>query len=215
LAIPEEQLVVKPNFVPDFGTGDSIRNDEFLFVGRLVEEKGIEVLLKATRILDFKLTIIGDGPLRKIVSDAALANPNINYIGYQDKISVARHLKRCKALIFPSIWYEGFPLTILEAFSTSTLVIASRLGAMAEIIQDRVNGLLFDAGDELALANKIVEVDAEPEWAERLGQNARLNYLANYTPEKNYGLLVAVYTKALAFQREQRTIRQSETALEI
>src|SRR5258706_7455222 len=149
LAIPEERLVVKPNFVHDFGIAHSMRNDELLFVGRLVEEKGIQILLKATQILQFNLTIIGDGPLRKLVTDAAKANPNIHYLGFQDKVNVANHMKKCKALIFPSIWYEGFPLTVLEAFSTGTLVIASKLGAMAEIIHDRVNGLLFEPGDEI------------------------------------------------------------------
>ena len=216
LAIPEERLVVKPNFVPDFGAGEAVRNDELLFVGRLVEEKGIEVLLKATRILDFNLTIIGEGPLRKLVTDAALTNHNIHYIGFQNKVSIANHMKKCKALIFPSIWYEGLPLTILEAFSTGTLVIASKLGAMAEIIQDRTNGLLFEAGDEIALADKIVEAEAEPDWAEHLGHNARLSYLAHYTPEKNYGLLTEIYNTALALKRQQKdnVIKQSAAELE-
>ncbi|MBI1767592.1 MAG: glycosyltransferase family 4 protein [Bacteroidetes bacterium] len=216
LAIPEERLVVKPNFVPDFGIGHSMRNDELLFIGRLVEEKGIQILLKAIKILQFNLTIIGDGPLRKLVTDAAKTNPNIHYLGFQDKASIANHLKKCKALIFPSIWYEGFPLTILEAFSTGTLVIASRLGAMAEIIQDRVNGLLFEAGNEIALANKIVEMDAEPEWAKHLAENARLSYLQHYTPEKNYGLLVRIYSKAMALKhqgQDDQFINQSMPAL--
>ena len=202
LAIPEERLVVKPNYVPDFGMGDSRRSNEFLFIGRLVEEKGIEVLLRATKILPFNLTIIGDGPLRNLVADAARANANIHYLGFQDKTSVAKHLKKCKALIFPSIWYEGLPLAILEAFSTGTLVIASKLGAMAEIIQDGINGLLFDAGDEVVLANKIVEVGAEPERARLLAQNARLSYLQHYTPEKNYRLMMDIYHKAMTHRRQ-------------
>ena len=202
LAIPDDKLVIKPNFVPDFGVGHSIRDNDLLFVGRLVEEKGIQVLLKAAGFLQFKLTIIGDGPLRSLVMDAAKANPNIRYLGFQDKESVARHLKKCKALIFPSIWYEGLPLAILEAFSTGTLVIASRLGAMEEIIHDRVNGLLFDAGDEIALANKIVEIDAEPAWARHLADNARLSYLSNYTPAKNYGIIMDIYGKALTLQKQ-------------
>jgi len=69
-------------------------------------------------------------------------------------------------------------------------VIASRLGAMAEIIQDRVNGLLFEAGDEKDLAKRIMEVNENPELAQQLSQNARLNYLQHYTPEKNYGQLM-------------------------
>jgi len=204
LAIPEELLVVKPNFVPDFGLGQSERNDDLLFVGRLVEEKGIQVLLKAAKLLSFKLTIIGDGPLRKLVVDAASTNPNIHYLGFQDKVTIAHRMKKCKALIFPSIWYEGFPLTILEAFSTGTLVIASQLGAMAEIIQDGVNGLLFEAGNERALVDKILEIDANPYNAKQLADSARLCYLTHYTPEKNYGLLLGIYNKALAHKLEEK-----------
>ena len=138
----------------------------------------------------------------KTVIDAAKENPNIIYLGFQDKLNIARYMKKCKALIVPSIWYEGFPLTVLEAFSTGTLVIASRLGSISEIIQDRVNGLLFEAGNEIALVNKIVEVDTEPEWAKHIGENARLDYLKHYTPEINYGQLTAIYSKALALKKQ-------------
>lgn len=203
LAISDELLVVKSNFVPDFGVGHSERDNDLLFVGRLVEEKGIRVLLKAASLLPFKLTIIGDGPMKALVTKAARTNPNIHYLGFQDKVTIARHMKRCKALIFPSIWYEGFPLTILEAFSTGTLVIASQLGAMAEIIQDGVNGLLFEAGDEKALVDKIIEVDAKPKYAKQLADTARLSYLAHYTPEKNYGLLIGIYNKALSRKHQE------------
>lgn len=209
LAIREELLVVKSNFVPDFGVGHAERDDDLLFVGRLVEEKGIRVLLKAAVLLPFKLTIIGDGPLKNLVTKAASTNPNIHYLGFRDKVTVARHMKKCKALIFPSIWYEGFPLAILEAFSTGTLVIASQLGAMAEIIQNGVNGLLFETGNEKALVDKIIEVNAKPDYAKQLAGNARLSYLTHYTPEKNYGLLIGIYNKALVrkHQEQNKSIR--------
>jgi glycosyltransferase involved in cell wall biosynthesis len=215
LAIPEELLAVKSNFVPDFGVGHSERDNDLLFVGRLVEEKGIRVLLKAAALLPFKLTIIGDGPMRKLVVKAASTNPNIHYLGFQDKVTIARHMKKCKALIFPSIWYEGFPLAILEAFSTGTLVIASRLGAMAEIIEDRVNGLLFETGNEKALVDKIVEVNAQPDHAKLLADNARLSYLTHYTPERNYGMLIGIYNKALALKHREKNklVQQSMISL--
>ena len=204
LSIPEDRLIVKPNFVPDSGMGDSIRKDFFLFIGRLVEEKGIQVLLKAATLHNHKVTIIGDGPLRDKVEAAARTNPNIRYLGFQDKLSIMTHLKKCKALIFPSIWYEGFPITILEAFSTGTLVIASKLGVMNEVIQNRVNGLLFEAGSESDLVAKMDEVNAQQEWAKCLSDNARLTYLTHYTAEKNYNLLINIYNKALSLKRQEQ-----------
>src|SRR5260221_9123205 len=113
LSIPEDRLIVKPNFVPDSGMGDSIRKDFFLFVARLGADKGIQVLLKAAALHNHKVTIIGDGPLRDKVEAAARTKPNIRYLGFQDKLSIMTHLIKCKGLIFPSIWYEGFPITIL------------------------------------------------------------------------------------------------------
>jgi glycosyltransferase involved in cell wall biosynthesis len=113
-------------------------------------------------------------------------------------------MKKCRALIFPSIWYEGFPLTVLEAFSTGTPVISSELGAMAEIIQNGVNGLLFEAGNEDALIKKIIDIQLGPELAKRLADNARLSYLTHYTPEKNYGVLLGIYKKALVAKNEER-----------
>jgi glycosyltransferase involved in cell wall biosynthesis len=205
LSIPEDRLIVKPNFVQDSGMGDSIRKDFFLFIGRLVEEKGIQVLLKAATLHNHKITIIGDGPLRERVEAAAKANPNIRYLGFQDKLSIMTHLKKCRALIFPSIWYEGFPITILEAFSTGTVVIASKLGVMNEVIQNRVNGLLFEAGNESDLVAKMDEVTAQQAWAKCLSDNARLTYLIHYTPEKNYNLLINIYNKALSLKRQEQS----------
>ena len=204
LSIPEERLLVKPNFVADCGMGDSVRHNYFLYVGRLVEEKGIQTLLNAAKLYNFKLTLIGDGPLRGRVENAARTNPNIRCLGFLDKPAVMSHMKKCKALILPSLWYEAFPLAMLEAFSTGTVVIASKLGSMAEIIENRVNSLLFEAGNEKDLVRRIIEIDEEPDWARCLADNARLSYLTHYTPEKNYGLLINVYNQALALKRQEQ-----------
>ena len=198
LAIPEEKLIVKPNFVVNMGKGAAARENFFLFVGRLTDEKGIQTLLDATKLHDFKLVIIGDGPLRHLVEDFARTNTNLHYLGFQNKDTVIHHLKTCKALIFPSIWYEGFPMTILEAFSTGTLVLASKLGGMAEIIEHRVNGMHFEGGNAQDLVTKIIEITNQPEWVKCMSGNARLTYLEQYTPEKNYTMLVAIYDLAIA-----------------
>jgi glycosyltransferase involved in cell wall biosynthesis len=202
ISIPAEKLLVKPNFVTDHGSGVINRKDFFLFVGRLAEEKGIRTLLKAATLADFKLTIIGDGPLRNLVTEFAKEHPNVCYKGFQDPAAVINHMKICKALIFPSEWYEGFPITILEALCTGTVVVASRLGGMAEIIQDGVNGLHFEAGDAQDLASRIEEINRSPEYLKSVSAKARLTYLDHYTPEKNYALLMDVYTRALALRLE-------------
>jgi glycosyltransferase involved in cell wall biosynthesis len=197
LAIAPEKFVVKPNFIKDCGRGFIQRDNSFLFIGRLVEEKGVRTVLEAARREKFNLTIIGDGPLREEVEQAATSHSNISYLGQQPREVVMRHLKRCKALIFPSLWFEGFPITLLEAFSTCTPVIATRLGGMKEIIQEGVNGLLFEPDDIEELLQRIHEIDNNPELVQKLRENARLSYLDRYTAGRNYSQLVSIYEKVI------------------
>src|SRR5690606_31748868 len=155
LGIAPDQYMIKPNFVQDFGLGNAEREAFFLFVGRLSEEKGIRTLIEACRGADFSVTIIGDGPLRTLVEECAADNQMIQYLGFQKRSDIIDTMKRCRALIFPSGCYEGCPMTILEAFATGTTVIASNLGAMAEIVEDGRNGLHFEPGNANDLKEKI------------------------------------------------------------
>jgi glycosyltransferase involved in cell wall biosynthesis len=195
LQVSDDQFIIKPNFVVDFGTGDNRREDFFVFIGRLVEEKGIEVLLRAALLYDFKLKIIGDGPLRSVVEKYAQLNTNIQYLGFQNKSFIIDALKKSKALIFPSLWYEGFPITILEAFSTGTPVIASRLGGMCEVVTNNVNGLHFEVDDENDLVSVLKTFDQTEK--ESFSFNARKTYLDNYTPEQNYDQLRYIYDQVI------------------
>jgi glycosyltransferase involved in cell wall biosynthesis len=206
LGIPDEKFVIKPNFVMDFGSGKRNREDFFLFVGRLSEEKGIETLLKATRLGNFKLKIIGDGPFKKMVEEYAKENSNIEYLGFQQKPVIIDVMKKAKALIFPSVWYEGLPMTIIESFSTGTPVIASRLGGMQEVVTDEFNGLHFEAGNEIELINKVEQFKIMSEDAKRLSDNARRTYLEKYSPDKNYLQLNSIY---------EQTIREKSVAGEM
>jgi glycosyltransferase involved in cell wall biosynthesis len=197
LGLPENKFVIKTNSVSDRGVGDSVRGDFFLFVGRLTEEKGVRTLLQATKLYDFKLIIIGEGPLEDLVKSEAQSNSNIRFLGYLDRHATINYMKECRALIMPSCWYEGLPLTILEAFSTGTVVIASKLGTMAEIIQDGFNGLHFRTGNEKELVSKIAHLLAHDEMVKSISREARNTYLRYYTMERNYELLNNVYRKAI------------------
>ena len=189
------QFIVKPNFVEDFGKGEVDREDYFLIAGRLSEEKGIDIALKAAAQGRFKLIIIGDGPLKDLVVNACISNPNISYLGFQQKDVIIKHLKRCTALLLPSVCYEGFPISLLESFATATAVIVSRLGPLAEIVEDFKNGLHFAPGNANDLAEKMTMLASDPTLRKRIGENARSTYLNNYTPEENYKKLMDIYTK--------------------
>jgi len=192
--VPAARFAVKPNF-SDCRTGASApRENYFLFIGRLTPEKGIDVLLDAFAGTALPLRIAGDGPLRPKVKETARQHPNIQYLGAIDRPAVMDLLSRCSALIFPSIWYEGMPMTLLEAFALGTPVIASNLGAMQAMIQDGRTGWLFPAGDGSALRRKAEQwLETDEDYRRRLAEEVRRTYETHYTPQRNLELLLQLY----------------------
>jgi glycosyltransferase involved in cell wall biosynthesis len=194
MRLPQEQLVVKPNFcfVPNLPVATP--GNHFLYVGRLSEEKGIRLLLSIFSSLPYQLKIAGDGPLKEEVKVAASKNSNIIYMGSLQKEALLPVLANASALLFPSIWFEGMPLTIIEAFACSTPVLATRLGAMDDMVTPYYNGLHFEAADEQSMAACIEEWQAFPEVEKALyRKNARETYETFYTPQKNAAQLLSIY----------------------
>lgn len=196
--ISPEKYITKPNFVATNERGDPSmgqeRTDHFLFVGRLTEEKGINILLEAFAGTDFHLQIAGDGPLRKDVLEAARTSPNIVYLGALPRTAIDRYLASCTALLFPSIWYEGMPMTLIEAFALGTPVIASDLGAMRSMVFEGQNGWLFTPGDAPSLRQKVNQwLGSDIAYRQRLGKGARQSYEQLYTPQWNQLQLTELY----------------------
>jgi glycosyltransferase involved in cell wall biosynthesis len=192
---PPDIISVKPNFIEDRITVAASR-DCALFVGRLSPEKGIHTLLKAWNDLDTRLHIVGGGPLFDCFRSMDL--PNIDLLGQLAVESVVDEMSQAKFLVMPSECYETFGLVMIEAFCHSLPVIASRLGAMEEIVEDGVTGLHFAPGDAVDLAAKVRWAVAHPEEMRRMGANARRVYEEKYTPETNYRQLMAVYEQTMA-----------------
>jgi len=194
LGVGAQYFSVKPNFVEDSAQQNYIPAKHFLFVGRLSEEKGIGVLLDAIKQTAFKLRIAGTGPLQALVEKAAAEYPNITYLGSLRRDQILAEMNSCTALIFPSIWYEGMPMTIIEALSQGTPVIASNLGAMSSMIGDRYNGLHFKVGEAEDLIGKInywMQLSEDQQSFYRM--QARESFLSNYTAENNLQQLSAIY----------------------
>ena len=157
------------------------RRFKVLFIGRLTEIKGADVLIRAiSEMPGTDLTIAGDGDLRD--SLAALARElgvQATFTGLVDRIEKRQLLADCDALVIPSILLsreraEGVPLVLLEAMAAGKPVIASRCGGLTDVIIDGDNGLLFDAGDEKMLAARLRELLAEPAMMRRLGTCAAI-----------------------------------------
>ncbi len=193
--IPKKKFVVKPNFSEDFGEGYQNREDYFLYVGRLSQGKGVLTMLKAFDGTNFNLIIVGDGIFKNEVIKYKEKNKNIKYLGFKLKKEIIELMKKTKALIFTSEWYEGLPMVLVEALSTGTPVITSNIGSQAEIVKDKHLGMHFNTGDFIDLRKKIAEFLKIND--KRFYQNARNEYLEKYTPEKNYEKLLSIYKEAM------------------
>lgn len=199
--LPADKIMVKPNFV-DWPSGASAAPAQvrqgFLFVGRLSAEKGLTVLAQAAAlvVVGLALRVAGTGPQSAILDGV----PGVFPLGALSADAVRSEMERALALVMPSIWYETFGLVIIEAFACGLPVIASRLGAMAELVTDGETGLLFNPGDATDLANKLRWAQANPAEMARMGANAQRKYQAEFTPEKNYEQLMAIYQEAIAAQ---------------
>ncbi|MEK7405397.1 MAG: glycosyltransferase [Acidobacteriota bacterium] len=197
--LPSHKIVVKPNFV-HADPGVRLRAGDYaLFVGRLSPEKGPRILLDAWERLNGRipLYVAGDGPLRAELelqkSQRGLVS--VTFLGWLSSIRTLAAVKGCRFLVFPSEWYECFPATIVEAFACGVPVIASRLGAMREIIEDGTTGRHFAAGDAADLAEKVEWAWTHPKELEEMGRAARAQYEAKYTAERNYRMLTEIYRR--------------------
>ena len=192
--LPAERVLVKPNFV-DFAPPPAGERSGFLFVGRLSAEKGIRTLVDAaSKVPDARIAVAGSGPEASLLTSVA----NIDGLGALPSAAVRERMVAASALVLPSIWYENFPRTLVEAFGCGLPVIASRIGALAELIDDGVTGFLFEPRDADDLASKLRWANAHPEEMARMGRAARSHYEAHFTADGNYRQLMAIYNEAIA-----------------
>ena len=203
--LPAERIFVKPNFADPGGAPRREAGDAALFVGRLAPEKGPFTLLRAWQELGDRvpLRIAGDGPLaedlRRGAARAGLAH--VSFLGRLPRAGVLAEMRRARFLVFPSECYENFPLAIAEAFACATPVVASRLGAMREIVEDGRTGLHFEPGDPADLAAKALWAWRHPGRLEEMGRRARAEYEARYTPKRNLEILLSIYGRAISASR--------------
>jgi glycosyltransferase involved in cell wall biosynthesis len=151
---PTESIVVLKNFFPKFKTKIEKKENYLLSYGRLSKEKGIDIILLALINTKEKLKIVGVGPeekqLRELVKKLKLKK-QVEFLGQKNGMDLERIIRKAKAVIFASLWYENMPFAVLESMSLSKLIIASKIGGLPEVIQHEKNGLLFPAGDPRSL----------------------------------------------------------------
>lgn len=194
--LPAERIMIKPNFVdvrekPDW---NALRSGG-LFVGRISPEKGTGVLAGAlSKLPDVSFSLIGLGPDLPQLT----AIPQIRSLGWLNSEAVYEVMRKSAYLVLPSILFENFPRTLVEAFACGLPVIASRLGPLADLITNEHTGLLFDPASADDLAKKIRWAESHPDKMLKMGIAAREEYETKYTASHNHQQLMEIYTSAIA-----------------
>ncbi|UKO93381.1 glycosyltransferase [Gordonia amicalis] len=156
----------------------------FLYLGRLVPEKGVDILIRAVAAADQKLTIAGDGRSRQDLEElAAELGANVEFAGTIERDRVADLMRSSRALIVPSIWHEVSPLVVFEAIANDVPVIASSVGGMVDQLEDN-RGFLVPPGDAEALANTLSAVASDERGAQSRSARARRYAGDEWTEEK-------------------------------
>lgn len=193
--ISAEQVSVKPNAVPDFG-GKAEPKDYYVFVGRIEEIKGIDILTEAFKTLpDIKLKIVGSGVLENKVRNRINAENinNIELLGYKSRDDVNKIMKNAKAIIMCSQWYETFGMVIAEAFSCGIPAIVGNIGNIKDMIRQGENGVLFKYDSAESLADAVRTFDAERRI--NMYENSYRFYKDRFRPEDNYIILKKIYDR--------------------
>lgn len=196
------KIFVKPNFISakkeiNFQVTDDNKKN-YLYVGRLSEEKGLDLLTDAfIKLPNCKLEIIGTGDREEQIKEKLRKNAanNICMSGYLPHEEVLKKMVDVKAVIIPSQCYEGFPMGIIESFSVGTMVITGNLGNPQEIVHDRYNGLIFQYNSVDSLVKTVTMLENDEIDIMTLSRNARETYLINYNEEINYSILMSIYDR--------------------
>lgn len=199
--VPEDKIYFKSYF-SDSETWDIAkkRHAYYIYISRVEYLKGIFVALKAfARLPGQRLLVMGVGPgeeaAHKYVEDNQLEN--IEFLGFKTKQEMLELLYHAKALVFPTQWYEGFPMTIVESMAVGTPVIGSNIGNVGTIIKDGVNGLTFQYDDPDDLVEKIHYLEDHEEVARKIEEGAQADFIEHHTFERVYQQTYEIYSSLL------------------
>ncbi|MBI4142800.1 glycosyltransferase [Candidatus Uhrbacteria bacterium] len=189
----EGRVEILPNFVMQ-NAECRMQNDRngVLFVGRLVEEKGIADFCDAAgRLTHISFVVIGSGPIGRRL-------PNVEWRGARPAEEITKSLATARMLVVPSRWYENAPYVVLEAMAAGVPVIASNIGGLPELVRDGETGVLVPPRDAHALANSIEMLYSDPSRAAALGARAQEIVRSEYGPKRHYHHLAGIYEELTA-----------------
>jgi glycosyltransferase involved in cell wall biosynthesis len=193
-----------PSVLAEEGRGAGLKPTfNILYMGRVQGYKGPDVLIRAFRRLadpSLRLHVAGAGPALELCRSLAAGDPRIRLYGFVEGAGRIRLLSTADCVVLPSLWQENAPVTIQEAFQAGIVLIASRIGGIPEMVQDGINGLLVEPGDESGIADAIERVWQSPELAAKLRASA-LETARLYDMRFHVARLIDAYQRLLLTDR--------------
>ncbi len=189
--IPDERICVLRHYWPITGPPQNVGDDGYyLFLGRMMDAKGVLVALEAWKILKDRLgdatpelVLAGEGPLRPMLE--GLNQPRVRYAGFISGETKSQLVGRCRAMLAPSIWWEPLGVVTYEAYAAMKPMLAARSGGLTETVQEGLTGFIHTPGDAAELAGHVEGLEKEPERAAAMGR-AGYDWLMKNTGEDGW-----------------------------
>ena len=195
--LPEDKLIFLPNYIEIPSLPKSEAPERYiLFFGRLSDKNGIFTLIKAMRQLpEIKLLVLGEGEQQELILNYIRENEmdNIKILGFKQGEELRGLIRESYFTVFPNHGYHLCPMSILESFAYNKPVIGSNRGSIPELINDGIDGLLFEPGNVEDLAEKIKYLYRHPLLAQKMGISARKKVEEKYSEEEYYYKLFDLY----------------------
>lgn len=201
---PADRIRVTPHFVMNSNSNiDHSGNDYIAYSGRVSPEKGISTLLASARKTKLQLHLAGDYTMMPGFQTSALSN--VKFLGHISQKKLGEFYKKARFAVIPSICSETFGMVALEAMGYSLPVIASRIGALPEIVEDGVTGYLFQPGDVEDLAYRMKLLWDNPELCKQMGDAGRKKVIRDYNENIFFDRLLSVYEQAINIENKNLT----------
>lgn len=204
---PKKEVIHLPNFI-EFSDSKNSHNEEinpkqFLFVGRVSKEKGVDVAIKAIDILvkkygkkDVIFKIVGDGPemsnLKQMVKKLNLTK-NVVFVGRVNNSEIDKYYHESLAVVMPSVWLENNPMVALEAMKNKKPIIASDVGGYPDLVENDVNGFLFKMGDFEMLSKQLLSIFDKKDKSVKMSEEG-FKKLESFSADKYYRKLIDIYS---------------------
>ncbi len=199
--VPRQKIAICGNYIQSTASSVADKRGYILYLGRLSDEKGIKTLIKSLSLLDgVVLKVAGSGPAEEYLKNKALESGGVQveFLGHIGGAEKQKIVAEALCTVVPSEWYENFPISVVESMSLGTPVVASKIGGLPDMIEHGVNGMLFEAGNHVDLANSIRSIIENEELASKMAEQSVKAAVSKFGAEEHYRQLMAIYKDVIA-----------------